>query len=37
MMNMSSLPEIHGATAAAGEASLIKEMQKEKERLHRYF
>jgi len=34
MMNMSSLPEIpHGQ----GDASIIKEMQKEKERLHRYF
>jgi hypothetical protein len=34
---MSSLPEIHGAGNHGGEASLIKEMQKEKERLHRYF
>jgi hypothetical protein len=34
MMNMSSLPEIpHGQS----DASIIREMQKEKERLHRYF
>ena len=36
MHNMSSLPEIPHGTMQ-GEASIIKEMQREKERLHRYF
>jgi hypothetical protein len=35
MMNMSSLPEI--GNNGGGVASIIKEMQRVKERLHRYF